>query len=35
MALIGVVVSSAATWVAQRAGHAPDLLPEAQADSRA
>ena len=28
MALVGVAVSGGATWVAHRAGHAPDLLPE-------
>ncbi|WP_426662550.1 NTP/NDP exchange transporter [Rhodanobacter aciditrophus] len=28
MALIGAMVSSASVWVAQRAGHSPDLLPE-------
>ncbi|HEX5306574.1 MAG TPA: translocase, partial [Dyella sp.] len=28
MALIGVAVSTAATWVAQLAGRSPDLLPE-------
>ena len=31
MAMIGAAVSSIATWVAQRAGHSPDLLPEAPA----
>lgn len=33
MALVGVVVSGGATWVAHRAGHAPDLLPEPLADT--
>lgn len=28
MALIGAGISGVATWVAQRAGHSPDLLPE-------
>jgi len=28
MALLGAVISSASVWVAHRAGHSPDLLPE-------
>ncbi|MBU6246824.1 MAG: MFS transporter [Xanthomonadaceae bacterium] len=32
MALVGVAVSGGATWVAHRAGHSPDLLPEASVD---
>ncbi|WP_285518408.1 hypothetical protein, partial [Thermolongibacillus altinsuensis] len=28
MALIGAGISGVATWVAQRAEHSPDLLPE-------
>ncbi|MEW5833899.1 MAG: MFS transporter [Pseudomonadota bacterium] len=32
MALVGVAVSGGATWVAHRAGHSPDLLPEESAD---
>jgi AAA family ATP:ADP antiporter len=33
VALVGAVVSSASVWVAQRAGHSPDLLPEERSAS--
>ena len=33
MAAIGAGISVLATWVAARAGHSPDLLPEQQADT--
>jgi AAA family ATP:ADP antiporter len=35
MALVGALVSSASVWVARRAGHSPDLLPEERSASSA
>ncbi|MDO1527658.1 translocase [Fulvimonas sp. R45] len=33
MALIGAIASSVSVWVAQRAGHSPDLLPEGEPET--